>query len=183
MWDKAQEYEYRWHVPAMESFDEYYYKYFDGYRQLFPYVGLSFDVKEKNILEVGGGPFPALIYCQNRGDDCAVLDTLFYPTYELYNIETIVDLKYTKGYHFDEAWMFNLLQHVKDPEETINRIKEKVNRIIFFEPINQPKNMCHLHVITEDFLIKHFGECNIYPANENAKNFHKATCGYGIFKF
>lgn len=80
-----------------------------------------------------------------------------------------------------EVWLFNVLQHVEDPELIVKWSKQ-ADIIRFFEPINCGTDECHLHNLTLEMFQEWFGDCvKYYPANPGAKNFHTAECAYGCW--
>lgn len=127
------------------------------------YMGLktthfSFDVGGKSIIDVGGGPVSMLLKCKNlkKGKVC---DPLAYPEwtilrYKLNNID--VQIKrgedISEDEKWDEAWIYNCLQHVDDPLKIIQNCKKYANMIRIFEWIDIPPHDGHPHMLTKDFL-------------------------------
>jgi 2-polyprenyl-3-methyl-5-hydroxy-6-metoxy-1,4-benzoquinol methylase len=84
----------------------------------------------------------------------------------------------------DEAWLFNVLEHVIDPTEIINLCKKNCKIIRFFEPDGHGgKDAAHPHCITFDYLESQFGEGCVkrYVGGTVKKNFHGANCSYGVW--
>lgn len=159
--------------------------YADTYAQYFHYVEID-DSDVSGIIEVGCADYPALSYCLNEG--CYVIEPL--PSDELKRICTKNDIvlidkpaEEVEWPKARETWLFNVLQHVLDPDIIINKAKEATDVIRFFEPINLPVDQMHFHSFTMQYFYKHFGDCvRYYPKNPKAVNFHKWENAYGAWK-
>lgn len=57
---------------------------------------------------------------------------------------------------FDEAWIYNCLQHVEDPAAVINQAIQCAKRVRIFEWINIPPYPGHLHMLTAQSLAQPF---------------------------
>lgn len=158
-----------------------------GYDQYFKYLQIDKDLNGKSILEIGSSHFPALTYCHNYSKS--------------YIIEPIVSLELMKsinGKHIsliakpaeevkfpkvDEVWLFNVLQHVIDPDILIIKAKDCAEFVRFFEPINTTPSDAHPHSFTLGYFNEMFNYCaGRYIADKDVENFHTHECAYGIYK-
>ncbi len=185
-WLEAQKAEREFHdnEPVIEGI----FHYLSSYRQYFSYLGLDmFDLKNKSIMEIGCADYPALAYCENYSNGVIIepmpsqiLRTLIKGKNIDVYAQTVESAELPK---VDEVWIFNVMQHIIDPELFIEKIKGCSKIIRFFEPINTDYNICHPQSYTLDYFKSHFGNCVLhYPKNDNAINFHTWECAYGIFE-
>ena len=98
--------------------------------------------KGKKILEVGGGPFPAVGFC--NGTKATVVDPLsdqFNTKYRGDNVNWVSEqFEDYSGATVDEVWVFNVLQHVIDPQALLEKAATVGKVVRVFEPINTPTN-------------------------------------------
>jgi len=117
------------------------------------------DVSNKSVLDIGCGPFSLLQ--RFRAQRAVAVDPLHYGEHEqLYadaNIERVIgcgeDLDVQTLGEFDEVWIYNVLQHVKDPSRILCNAAKLGKRVRLFEWVNIPAYTGHLHVLTP-FLLK-----------------------------
>lgn len=180
-WLQAQEAERNCH---QSDFSSGFQHYRIVYKHTFRYLGMSFDQNGKRILEVGPADFPALAYCHNyRGvivepmpsphlsDICREreIEVLTNPVEE-------IDLP-----QVDEAWIFNVLQHVIDPDLLVEKCKEAASVVRYFEPVDYPTCEYHPHTFSEADFIRWFGETKRYT-DRGVERFFDADCCYGNWK-
>lgn len=143
-----------------------------------------YDLKGKTVLDVGGGPVSLLLKCVNvKG---TVVDPCTYPTWvSVRYAEAGIDYKKVPAEdmvfrdRFDEAWCYNVLQHVKDPQQIIQNMKDYAKVIRLFEWVNMPVSDGHPHTLTEDKLNEWLGgEGKVETMNESGC---KGDAYYGIF--
>jgi hypothetical protein len=140
------------------TFDEdqkhYVYARYMGLKQ----VGYSFDVAGARIIDIGGGPTSMLLKTINLGDRALVVDPLQYPSwtyarYEAKGIESLVmrgeDICVTS---FDEAWIYNCLQHTDDPELIIRNAFNAAKTLRIFEWVDVPPHDGHPIELTKQKL-------------------------------
>ena len=84
-------------------------------------------------------------------------------------------------FEVDEVWIFNLLQHVIDPDKLIENCKKWAKKIRFFEPVDQEISICHPHSPSKADFKRWFGDYETYKENNTAVNFHTAECIYGVW--
>jgi methyl coenzyme M reductase gamma subunit len=187
-WNEAQIAERKFHDDM--PFDEGVAHYKDSYMQYFSHVGIDAnDLKGKSIMEIGCADYPAISYCNKSTYPFAVIVEPM-PSPYLHKIidgnEKVLLIPFTvedsELKSVDETWVFNVLQHVINPEKFIEKIK-KVSKVIrFFEPINTGLNECHPHTFTLEYFKEQFGDVvNHYPFNDKAINFHTWECAYGVW--
>jgi len=146
----------------------------------------SFDLEGKKVLDIGGGPVSLLLKCTNRGF-CVVCDPSDFPSwvYQRYeqcgiqlwhgNAEEI-----SGGPRFDEAWIYNVLQHVVDPALVIKRARESADVVRVFEWVGIEPYDGHPHKLERDDLDKWLdGRGYVADINESGA---VGTAYWGIFE-
>ncbi len=115
-----------------------------------------FRVHGKSVLDIGGGPCSMLLQTWDAGVS-VVVDPSPYPTWVIdrYTKRRII-LVPVKGEalpwierKFDEAWIYNVLQHVEDPAIVIAEARRVANRVRIFEWIDIPPYEGHPHMLTK----------------------------------
>lgn len=192
-WEKAQVWELDWHGQCVNSYNEErkqleYAKRMGLMLSPNPYTDIRFDLHGDSILDIGGGPYSLLLKCDNF-TDVVVADPLMdnFPKwvrdrYKAKGIKTIgvpgESLSPALG-TFDQVWIYNVLQHTKDPEQIINNAKKLAGVIRIFEWIDTPTNIGHLHTLTKENLDKWLGGYGkVEQCNGNGLH---GKCYYGIF--
>ena len=186
-WNEAQKAEREFHND--ESLESAIDHYQNSYNQYFDYLNIDkikpINSESKLILEVGCADIPSLTFC--GGYEGIIIEPMPSPFLEKlisnFPILLIKDTVENAEIPFvDEAWIFNVMQHIIDPELFISKIKHSANTIRFFEPINTDYNVCHPQSYTLEFFKDHFGDCvKHYPHNDKAVNFHEWECAYGVW--
>jgi hypothetical protein len=145
------------------TFDEdqkhYVYARFMGLKR----VGYSFDVAGARIIDIGGGPTSMLLKTTNLAPRSLVVDPLDYPmwTYDRYSTKGIDSMIcrgediYEEGY--DEAWIYNCLQHTDDPELIIQNALRAANTLRIFEWVDIPPHEGHPIELTKEKLDRWIG--------------------------
>lgn len=179
-WQEAQGAERSLHKMGFnEGIGHYYWTY----RNYFRYLHINPEQHGKRIIEIGPADFPALMFC------AAYTGTVVEPMPSEYlteicsrcGIERITDTVETITLpKSDEVWLFNVMQHVKDPEIFIFSCKENTSVIRFFEPINQPICTHHPHTFTKEDFERWYGEVSMYT--DRLPGFFDADCVYGIWR-
>lgn len=146
-------------------------------------VGLL--TNDRKILDIGGGPISLLLKCDKvRGK---VVDPCTYPTwvyqrYEAagiaYEIKMGEDIDET-GY--DEVWIYNCLQHVREPEKILHNARRAARMLRIFEWTDTPVSDGHPHTLTRLMLDKALG------MNGTAEIVREegcvGRCYYGVFVY
>lgn len=168
-WQDDQEFEKEWWGNCSNTFTEevkqltYAYKMgLEAYsdRGKWP----CYNLDGKRVLDIGGGPVSILLKCQNLGDS-TVLDPCRYPSWirERYSAAGI---EYIRGMgenfsdypdQYDEVWIYNVLQHTKDPEAIIKNAIKAAPTIRIFEWIDMPPQIGHPQELKEDDLNRWLG--------------------------
>lgn len=145
----------------------------------------SFDVQNKSILDIGGGPSSMLLQCKNLQSG-KVCDPIKYPKwtiqrYSCKNISVeIIGGEEIEEYGWDEVWIYNCLQHVNDPQKIIENAKKSAKVLRIFEWINVPPHEGHPHMLTKSNLENWIGQIGTTEyINENTC---VGECFYGVFK-
>ena len=189
-WQIAQAWEKQWHDICTNTFGEEWKQTLYARK-----MGLQFfhdgkspfniDLQGKSIVDIGGGPSSLLLKCVNGGT-LLVVDPLDFPAWVRIRYEAagIIygQLKAEELYvlDFDECWIYNVLQHVDDPQEVIEAARASAYLIRIFEWIDTPVNDGHPQSLTEEALNRWLGgEGKV----EVLRNDHNCTgrCYYGVF--
>ncbi len=117
----------------------------------------TFDLQGRSVIDIGGGPVSLLLKCENAGRR-VVADPGMWPSWVLARYEH-VGIEYWRtngedidGYTFDEAWIYNVLQHVHDPALVIARAQALASTIRIFEWIDIEPYEGHPRMLTEPLL-------------------------------
>lgn len=184
-WKKAQVRERELNCYSLEEGltlygDIYYKKYFE-------YLEMELNQDAKTILEIGCADFPALHFCYNYKQGY-IIEPM--PSEKLKNFIKDKPILLMEDCaenlllpSVQEIWLFNVLQHVKDPDKIITKCKGATKTIRFFEPINYPPDEAHLHEFTLEYFKEQFGDCVKYYGGwkEEIKGFHNSECAYGTW--
>jgi hypothetical protein len=189
--------EKRWEVAQLAEREQHIMDSIEGaihygraYHHYFRFVGLGHDLHGLNVIEIGPADFPALQTCINYNG--IIVEPM--PSEHLKRFceengvtliteawEDVQCLPDKNTNQVREIWLFNVMQHVKDPVVFIDKCKNCADRIRFFEPIDQPITAYHPHTYTLADYHAFFGECvNLYNG-KSVEGFHEADCAYGIW--
>jgi hypothetical protein len=144
--------------------------------------GLVIDLKGKAVLDIGGGPVSLLLKCIGRSRSCMVVDPGKWPKWVMRRYRTAgigyawtraesltesplhwthTDLMTQEETHgeviFDEVWIYNVLQHVDDPELVIANARKAADLIRIFEWLDVPAYEGHPHELKADELLGYLG--------------------------
>lgn len=144
-----------------------------------------FDLHGLSVIDLGGGAASLLLKCINVQNP-TVVDPLPIPdwckaryaagniTFRQEQAEGIPTFN-----KFDEAWIYNVLQHTEDPAKILQNALKTAKLVRIFEWIDMPPEDGHPHTLTEEFLNKELkGEGKVEAINENGC---VGKCYYGIF--
>lgn len=119
----------------------------------------TFDLEGRSVIDIGGGPISLLLKCVSRGRS-VVADPAPWPNWvrqryeecgiEFWSMEG--ESESITGYSFDEAWIYNVLQHVVDPLQVIANARSIARTIRIFEWIDIDPYAGHPHLLTEILL-------------------------------
>lgn len=124
----------------------------------------TYDLGGRSVLDIGGGPTSPLLRCVNRSALSVVVDPCHYPlwTATRYGAAGISVVRrpaetYRTGgqpgdHPFDEAWLMNVLQHVRDPRQVIETARREAKTVRIFDWIDTPPAPGHPHSLNPDDL-------------------------------
>jgi len=132
-----------------------------------------FDMHGKSVLDIGGGPCSFLLKCVNvKG---IIVDPCDYPRWicERYR-ESGIDYWWCckgeaiTGLRCDEVWIYNVLQHVEDPQKIIQNALKAGKTLRLFDWINAGVHPGHPHNLTAEQLDSWIGgKGTVEQINEN----------------
>lgn len=190
-WNEEQDWERLWHGNCINSYNEEQKQFVYSKK-----LGLklspndktlyNFDLNNKSILDIGGGPYSLLLKCTNFSK-ATVADPCEYPSwvYERYkagNIESLLvsGEELDINYIYDEAWIYNVLQHVINPQQIIKNALKHCKVLRIFEWIENGITKGHpnnLHEYELNTWLKGYGK--VEQLNETGC---VGLSYYGIFK-
>jgi len=145
----------------------------------------TYDIGGRSVLDVGGGPASLLLKCVNLGY-CVVCDPGRFPAwvnarYRECGIEhwTTGGEGLSTGHDFDEAWIYNVLQHVDDPALVLERVRDSARTLRIFEWVDIEPYPGHPHKLTQELLEKWIGGPG-FTANIN-ENGAVGRAFYGVY--
>lgn len=189
-WENDQEYERAWWGDCANTFTEEIKQLSYGYKMgLTAYTNAGkwpcYNLEGRDVLDIGGGPTSMLLKCENRGPYCMVADPCDYPEWikERYK-ECGINYIQIPGEEsilgsWDEVWIYNVLQHVKDPELIIKNAQYEAPIIRIFEWIDLSPHEGHPHELKEEELNKWLGGMGTVEWLDENNCYGKAY--YGVF--
>lgn len=190
-WVMAQEFEQSWWASCANTFAEETKQLTYAFKM--GLVAFSnggqwpvYDLGGKRILDMGGGPASLLLKCVNLGPATTVLDPCGYPSWtkERYHAAGIglwqmKAEELTTFVSFSEVWIYNVLQHVEDPEAVIANARRAAPVIRICDWIDTMPCEGHPQSLSAPDLDKWLGgEGTIEQLNENGCY---GTAYYGAF--
>ncbi len=191
-WEDATQWELRWWGNCINSLNEEEKQKTYAVKMGLKWVGndrtpYEIDSDGKSVVDIGAGPCSLLLKCRNTTKPL-VVDPCKYPdwVYERYDAAGIYcrvckaeDLVLT-NLNFDEAWMYNVLQHVEDPEKIVQNVR-KISKIIrVFDWLDRGVSPGHPHNLTFEEMNGWFhGRGKVEVLNQYGL---KGKAYYGIFK-
>jgi hypothetical protein len=147
-----------------------------------------YELQDQSIIDIGGGPTSLLLKC-DYSKRSVVADPCTYPRwvmdrYQLKGIEFVQMqgerlIELFEEDEFDEAWMYNVLQHTFNPELIIKNAKKISKCVRIFEWINIPPCPGHPSELKEHLLAEWLGgKGEVACPNENGCN---QMAFYGVF--
>lgn len=110
------------------------------------------------MLDIGGGPV-SLLLKTTGGGTLTVVDPCPFPRwvarrYREHGVDLIQATAedYRPPHRYDEVWVYNVLQHVSDPEAVIATAREAGDRLRIFEWTGIPPDEMHPHVLEPEEL-------------------------------
>lgn len=198
-WNEVNEWERQWWGDCTNTFAEetkqITYAHRMGLHNIsdgahWPY----YDLAGKSVLDIGGGPASMLLKCHSGGRR-VVVDPCSYPSwvrtrYEAAGIEYVVELAEHLGNlkaiverdRFDEAWIYNVLQHTDDPERIIDHARTFARTVRVFEWVDIPPHPGHPSELKAHLLSEWLGG---YGTVEDMRRAPENGCDqkafYGVF--
>jgi hypothetical protein len=109
-------------------------------------------VDGRSVLDIGGGPQPIVAWPTLPLAGRTLLDPLAIAEDEpvlFAGVHVVHDrAEEYDGPIFDEAWGYNVLQHVVDPVRVLAVAMAHARRVRWFEWVDQPISLVHPHTIT-----------------------------------
>lgn len=148
----------------------------------------TYDIEGRTVLDIGGGPVSILLKCVNRGG-CVVVDPADFPAwvyarYEHCGIQVwhgrAEDIDEEGAPHFDEAWIYNVLQHVEDPALVVQRAMAVADTLRIFEWIGVEPYPGHPNRLTQEGLEEALGGVTGFVAQLNERG-AVGMAFYGVF--
>ena len=145
----------------------------------------AFDMQGKSVLDIGGGPASFLLKCVNVQG--LVVDPCYYPDWiaNRYACAGIRQLRIkgeallASNQQFDEVWIYNVLQHVEDPEKIVQNARRAGKLVRFFDWIDAGVHPGHPHNFTAEQFERWFeAKGTVEDMNENDAF---GRCWYGVF--
>jgi 2-polyprenyl-3-methyl-5-hydroxy-6-metoxy-1,4-benzoquinol methylase len=147
-----------------------------------------------SVLDIGGGPVSLLLKTHNGGRR-VVVDPCVYPDwvrarYDAANIEYIVEAgeyineerRLVEGPRFDEAWIYNVLQHTDDPLRIIRNAQTCAKKVRLFEWIDIPAHPGHPQELKANLLSEWLGGFGtVEDFRSNPQNGCNQIAFYGVF--
>jgi len=189
-WKSEQDWEKKWHGNCINSFweetkQQVYAKRMGLTAEMMAGKYPVYDLKGISVVDIGAGPYSLLLKCINL--EGTVVDPCDYPqwTRDRYKEAGLTFVQasgeaYGTTKIFDEAWIYNVLQHTDDPEKIIQNMKKYSKIIRLFEWIDTGTAPGHPHDLKEAKLNEWLGgEGKVEVLKESGchgKSF------YGVFK-
>lgn len=167
-WDVAQEWEAEWWGNCANTFGEEEKQLFYAER-----MGLKLhhdgkspyclDLDGRSVVDIGGGPCSLLLKGINPGRFITVVEPCRFPgwVYNRYD-EVGIGMIHLSGEvwvdhpglttEYDEAWLYNVLQHVEDPEKVCANALRAATLVRVFEWIDMAPTDTHISLLTRDKL-------------------------------
>lgn len=139
----------------------------DGFTRHAPVMFLNRDdVSNRHIIDIGGGPISIMLHFNLKKstvvDPLSITDQHLnaYLAKSIFFIQEKAEdfLSDYNGIKYDEVWMYNCLQHTKDPEFILRNL-HKVSKVLrISEPCNTVVNDAHPHTFTPEWYHKILSE-------------------------
>ncbi len=195
-WEKEQVWERQWWGKCLNTFGEEAKQITYAHR-----MGLInepqngqwpvYDMKGKSVLDIGGGPNSILLKTINLSKQSGVVDPCPYPEWVkaryreaniLFSSVMAEDLATYVGYNWDEAWIYNVLQHVKDPELVVKNALKQAKVVRIFEWLDAGVSEGHPHNLNQEDLRLWLGSPDGQVELLKGENGCNGWAFYGVFK-
>jgi hypothetical protein len=189
-WAEGQEWERQWHGNCANSLNEEIKQL--GYAEKMglelvrtPKTPYNFDLRGASVLDIGGGPASLLLKCRNYLA-AKVVDPCDYPKWVKARYANCnIGFLQVKGEDisetgWDEAWIYNCLQHTEDFRRVIANARRAAKLIRIFEWVDTPITPGHNHTLRAaelDELLGGQGKVEVF----NGQRGLGGPAYYGIF--
>ena len=128
------------------------------------------DLQHKSILDIGGGCTSMLPYFTNfsyalivdpLGIDESVMSLYVENNISVQRSRAEDFLDNYSGVLFDEVWIYNVLQHVLEPEKILRKLYKVTRKLRIGEPLEVPTDTHHPYRLTRDWMIDIIKEISI----------------------
>lgn len=161
-WQEAQKFESDWHGNCVNSLNEELKQLVYAKKMGIKFTSdgktpYNIDLHGQSVIDVGGGAYSLLLKASNFSH-ATVVEPLHHPKwvlerYDAHHIDFINEpaeegmagKPMPEELKFDEAWIYNCLQHVQDPEQIIANTRNMAKLIRIFEWIDLPVCPGHIH--------------------------------------
>jgi hypothetical protein len=188
-WEDEQEWERQWWGDCANTYGEETKQVTYAHRMGFgivPWAGKwpVYDMQGRSVVDVGGGPVSILLKCVNLAWG-EVADPCRYPqwVYDRYEARGIIMVNLPgeelPPYGADEVWIYNVLQHTRDPELVVGIARAAGRTLRIFDWLETPPSPGHPHTLTAHDLNNWTGgRGTVEQMNENGCN---GLAYYGVF--
>lgn len=178
-WDEHQDFEAGWWGNCVNTYGEETKQLSYAHRMGLKQVNTDghwpvYDMEGASVLDLGGGPASILLKATNLGR-ATVVDPCEYPDWirQRYTVagvdyERVPAEQWTSEVTYDECWIYNVLQHVQDPERIIANARASAMIVRIFEWIDLPPHLGHPHELKAASLTSWLGgHGTVEQMNEN----------------
>jgi hypothetical protein len=157
------DFEQQYWGTCVNTFDEEQKHYVYAELMELPRQHYSFVLPNISVVDLGGGPVSMMLKCQGLRSGL-VVDPIEYPVwtqqrYREHRIDVLTMPAEDFGRTgFDEAWIYNCLQHTEDPERIIHNALRAAPVLRIFEWIDIPPHDGHPHELTAENLRAWIGQ-------------------------
>lgn len=157
-WPDHQEWERSWWGDCSNTYGEETKQITYAHRmrlEIVPDMGRwpVYDLAGKSVLDLGGGPASMLLKTKGGGR-MTVVDPCEYPRWVAERYAThAIEYRVTpaEDFHapawYDECWIYNVLQHVRDPLGVIDTARRHARTLRIFDWVETPASEGHPHTL------------------------------------
>ncbi len=191
-WDTAQHSELGFWDTCTQTFVEEEKQFFYATRMKLPFIDYprsSIDFQGKSVIDIGSGPTSLLLRSHNYSKAHAV-DPLMdkFPQWVRDRYTSVGITPVASGGEdmdtnqiFDEAIEYNVMQHVRDYELILYKMRRIAKVVRVVEWLNVPSDELHPHILTEEILNRCLGGKGMVEQVHEPYMFD-AQMYYGVFE-
>lgn len=157
-WREAQRVEANWWTPTAARIAEVR----AGHAWLRDLLDITpWTVAGCTVTDIGGGPLPIVGHADLDLDRAVVVDPLPVSGWPVRpHVERVaIPAEHYVGSPTDEVWVYNVLQHVRDPQAVVAVVQaHALRRVRWFEYVQTPLEPHHPHTVEPDWLRAQFAE-------------------------